>query len=45
MHKLRQIIQQVNRTHKGLGNMVAMNLLAAKAKKTLLNVAPAGTGK
>lgn len=45
MHKLRQAIKKIERTHKGLGAMIAMNLLAAKAKKTILNVAPSGCGK
>lgn len=45
MHKLRQLVKRVNRTHRGLGPMVAMNILAAKAKKTILNIAPAGCGK
>lgn len=45
MHELLKIIRQVNRTHKGLGAMMAMNILAAKAKKCILNVAPAGCGK
>jgi len=42
MHRLRKLIKKVNRTHRGLGPMIAMNILAAKAKKTILNVAPAG---
>lgn len=45
MHKLRQIIRKINQTHKGLGAMIAMNLLTAKAKKVVLNVAPSGCGK
>jgi len=45
MHKLVQIIKEVNRTHKQLGQMIVMNILAAKAKKTILNVSPAGCGK
>jgi len=45
MHKLQQLIKQVNRTHKGLGPLIAVNILTAKAKKTILNVAPAGCGK
>ena len=45
MHKLAQMIKDVNRTHKQLGQLVAMNMLAAKAKKTILNVAPSGCGK
>jgi len=44
-HTMRKLVKKVNRTHKGLGAMVATNILAAKAKKTILNVAPAGTGK
>ena len=45
MHKLHQLIRQVNTTHKGLGPLIAMNILSAKAKKTILNVAPSGCGK
>lgn len=45
MHQLRNLVKKVNSTHKGLGPMIAMNILAAKAKKAILNVAPAGTGK
>lgn len=45
MHRLRQTIKKVNSTHSRLGPLVAMNILAAKAKKTVLNVAPAGCGK
>lgn len=45
MHKLVQLIRSVNKTHEGLGDMIAMNLVAAKAKKCVLNVAAAGTGK
>lgn len=45
IHTLRTLVKKVNKTHKGLGPMVATNILAAKAKKTILNVAPAGTGK
>ena len=45
MHKLQQLIKQVNKTHKGLGPLIAINILAAKAKKTILNVAPADCGK
>jgi len=39
------MIKDVNSTHKGLGPLVATNILAAKAKKTVLNVSPAGCGK
>lgn len=45
MHKLRQLIRQVNKTHKRLGQMIAMNILVAKSKRCILNVAPAGCGK
>ncbi len=45
MHALRTLIRQVNRTHKGLGPMIGANILAAKAKKCILNVSPAGCGK
>jgi len=45
MHRLRQLIREINRTHKRLGPMIAVNILAAKAKKTILNIAPAGCGK
>ena len=44
-HKLLSLIKNINKTHKGLGQMIALNILAAKAKKTVLNVAPAGCGK
>ena len=45
MHKIQQLIKQINKTHKHLGELIAMNIIAAKAKKTILNVAPAGCGK
>lgn len=45
MHQLRQLIRDVNKTHKGLGEMIAMNLVAAKSKRCILNIASAGTGK
>jgi len=45
MHKIVKLIRDVNVTHKGLGEMVAMNLIGAKAKRCLLNVAPSGCGK
>jgi len=44
-HRVRELIREVNKTHKRLGPMIAVNLLAAKAKKCVLNVAPAGCGK
>lgn len=45
MHNVLKIIRGVNRTHNGLGAMTGMNLIGAKAKKCILNVAPAGCGK
>lgn len=45
MHPIRQLIREVNKTHKGLGEMIAMNLIAAKSKRCIMNVATAGTGK
>lgn len=45
MHKVLRLIKDINRTHKGLGALIAMNILAAKAKKTILNISPAGCGK
>jgi len=44
-HQLLKLVKQVEKTHRGLGPLIAMNILAAKAKKTILNVAPAGCGK
>lgn len=32
MHAIRKLIKQVDKTHKGLGAMIAMNIIAAKAK-------------
>jgi len=45
MHKLQKHIKQINKTHPKLGPLITMNILAAKAKKTILNVAPPGCGK
>lgn len=45
MHSLRTLIRQIDKTHKGLGAMVAVNLLCAKSKVCLLNISPAGCGK
>ena len=45
MHQIRKLIKQMDKTHKGLGAMIAMNLIAAKAKMCILNIAPAGCGK
>ena len=45
MHRITQLIRGVNKSHNGLGALIAMNLIAAKSKRCLLNVAPAGCGK
>ena len=45
MHAIRQLVRDVNKTHKGLGEIIAMNLITAKSKRCILNVASAGTGK
>lgn len=44
-HALERIAHDINQTHDALGNMVAFNLAAVKARKCILNVAPAGCGK
>jgi hypothetical protein len=38
-------MNQINKTHPRLGELIAMNVVAAKAKKTILNVSPSGCGK
>ena len=45
MHKIRKLIKEIDKTHKGLGVMIAMNLICAKAKLCILNISPAGCGK
>jgi len=45
LHSIQKLIRQVDKTHKGLGAMIAMNIVCAKAKMCILNVAPAGCGK
>lgn len=45
MHELQQIINKINKTQPKLGEMIIMNLIAAKAKKTILNISPSGCGK
>jgi len=45
MHKLLSLIKQIDKTHKGLGAMITMNLICAKAKMCIINVSPAGCGK
>lgn len=45
MHPMYKVIKDIDVTHLALGNAVAFSVIAAKAKKCLLIVAPAGTGK
>jgi hypothetical protein len=45
MHNILSLIRSVNKTHSGLGAFIAMNLVAAKSRRCILNVAPAGCGK
>ena len=45
MHAIRKLVKQVDATHKGLGQMAAVNLICAKAKKCVLNISPADCGK
>lgn len=45
MHYLQSIIREVDKTHPHLGNVVAVSMLAVKAKKLLLIVSPRGCGK
>jgi hypothetical protein len=42
---LRDLIEDIEKTHKGLGRFVVMNLICARSRRCLLNVAPAGCGK
>lgn len=44
-HYLLEVIRKVDETHKGLGKLVAMEMLAVKAKKALIVISPSGTGK
>lgn len=45
MHALQAIEQEINATHPGLGRLVACVVMTYSARKTMLIVAPAGTGK
>jgi MoxR-like ATPase len=45
MHPLMRVVRQVDRTHPGLGQLVAVAVLSVLARRTLLIVGPAGTGK
>lgn len=45
MHQLYDVINNVEKTHKGLGVAVAMSIVCIKAQQCLLLVAPSGCGK
>lgn len=45
MHQLYDVIHKVEETHSGLGNAMAFAIIATKARKCLLLVAPSGCGK
>lgn len=45
MHPMYKVIADIEKSHPALGNAVAFAAIATKAKKCLLIVAPAGTGK
>lgn len=45
LHTLRRLAANIEKTHEGLGNFLVFNVIAAIAKKCLLNVAVAGIGK
>jgi len=45
MHQIRKLIKEIDKTHKGLGAMIAINIIASKAKLFILNIAPSGCGK
>lgn len=45
MHALKRVEKEVNATHPRLGSAAAFAMLCAKARKCLMIVAPAGTGK
>lgn len=44
-HVLHKVEQTVNESHRGLGGLVATLILVAQARKCMLIIAPAGTGK
>lgn len=44
-HPIEAIIEAVEESHPGLGRLAAFSLVASKARKCLLTVAPPGTGK
>jgi len=43
--KIDRVIRSVEKTHPRLGNMTAVNLIAALARRCLVNIAPSGCGK
>lgn len=45
MHQLYTVINDVEKTHLGLGNALAFAIICVKAKKCLLLISPAGCGK
>jgi len=45
MHQLYSLIEEVDKTHPGLGNAMAFAVICVKARKCLLIVSPAGCGK
>ena len=45
MSYLEELIISINRTHKGLGELVAMMQVVVKARKMMLVVSPSGCGK
>jgi len=45
MHELHKIKKATDRSHKRLGNMMAVNVVAAIANKCVLNIGVAGCGK
>jgi len=45
LHILERIIEDIDRTHKGLGKLLAMSLVATKANMCMLTIAPSGCGK
>ena len=45
VHKLLQYIRQVDKTHTGLGRLFSFCLMSVKAKKAVIVIGLAGTGK
>ena len=44
-HKVTELINAVEVTHKGLGRLAAMTLVASKARQCMITVSPPGCGK